>query len=311
MFSGIRSWLLRVLRVPHDPTPPFGAPGSLRVFRAGKNFYNLRLFRWVLGQVVGTIGLVFSLVFFWWFRSEVEAGRQAAPQPEPVAFAAPAAPAPGVKPAPTVPLTPAEKAAAQDRRRRLVRVNFFKSVAGKTAPWALVLVEIFEATGVLLFLAQIPLSLAVLRLEFELHWYMVTDRSLRIRNGILRLQESTMSFANLQQVEVKQGPVQRLLGLADVHVQSAGGAGDHNPHSGHMGDSLHTGIFHSVDNAEEIRDLILARLRQFRQAGLGDNDDPNLHVEAAPPTVAATPADALAAAQELLTEARALRAALS
>ena len=310
MLDGIRSWLLRVLRVPHDPTPPFGAAGSLRVFRAGKNFYNLRLFRWVLGQLVGTIGLSFSLVFFWWFRSEVEAGWQAAQQP--VAVAA-AAPSPVVKSAAAPPLTPAEKAAAQERRRKLVRVNFFKSVASKTAPWALVLVEIFEATGVLLFLAQIPLSLAVLRLEFELHWYMVTDRSLRIRTGILRLQESTMSFANLQQVEVKQGPLQRLLGLADVHVQSAGGAGEYDPHQGRMGESLHTGIFRSVDNADEIRDLILARLRQFRQAGLGDHDDPNLHVEAAPVLAAVTapPADALAAAHELLAEARALRATLS
>ncbi|MDB6114555.1 MAG: rane-flanked domain, partial [Lacunisphaera sp.] len=77
MLEGARSWLLRVLRVPHDPTPPFGAPGSVRVFRAGKNFYNLRLARWGLGQLVGTIGLIFSLVFFWWFRGEVEAGRQA------------------------------------------------------------------------------------------------------------------------------------------------------------------------------------------------------------------------------------------
>ncbi|MDB6116070.1 MAG: rane-flanked domain [Lacunisphaera sp.] len=313
MLEGARSWLLRVLRVPHDPTPPFGAPGSVRVFRAGKNFYNLRLARWGLGQLVGTIGLIFSLVFFWWFRGEVEAGRQAVQDNVPVAPAAraPVAPPPVVKPAPAVPLTAAEKVAARDRRQRLIRVNFFKSVASKTAPWALILLEIFEAAGVLLFLAQIPLSLAVVRLEFELHWYIVTDRSLRIRTGILRLRESTMSFANLQQVEVKQGPLQRLLGLADVHVQSAGGAGDHNPHSGQMGDSLHTGIFHGVDNADEVRDLILARLRQFRQAGLGDHDDPNLHVEAAPPPVAAIPADALAAAHELLAEARAMRAALS
>ena len=163
--------------------------------------------------------------------------------------------------------------------------------------------------GIALYLVQIPLTYAIRRLDFEMHWYIVTDRSLRIRTGLLRLQESTMSFANLQQVEVKQGPLQRLLGLADVHVQSAGGGGGHEP--GQIGESLHTGIFHSVSNATEIRDLILERLRRFRQAGLGDPDDHGHHP--APPATATTDAtggDALAAAREVLAEARALRAVL-
>ena len=118
-----------------------------------------------------------------------------------------------------------------------------------------------------------------------------------------------MSFANLQQVEVKQGPLQRLLGLADVHVQSAGGGGDHQP--GQVGDSLLAGIFHSVNNANEIRDLILERLRQFRQAGLGDPDDHHHPPAAAAPAVAGVSEDeAVAAAHEVLAEARALRQAL-
>jgi len=124
-----------------------------------------------------------------------------------------------------------------------------------------------------------------------------------------------MSFANLQQVEVQQGPLQRLLGLADVHVQSAGGGSNHDPRHGQTEDSLHTGIFHSVDNATEIRDLILERLRHFRQAGLGDPDDHHDHAVVGgvpPPREASAPdGDTLAAAHELLAEARALRSALS
>ena len=120
-----------------------------------------------------------------------------------------------------------------------------------------------------------------------------------------------MSFANLQQVEIMQGPIQRLLGIADLRVQSAGGGGGETKgHEQH--DSLHTGVFHGVDNAQEIRDLILDRLRHFREAGLGDPDD---HPATAPEATAATTAptdrgDALAAAQELLAEARALRHSL-
>ena len=120
-----------------------------------------------------------------------------------------------------------------------------------------------------------------------------------------------MSFANLQQVEVSQGPLQRLLGLADVQVQSAGG-GAHEDKPG-VDASLHTGVFHSVENASEIRDLILDRLRRFRAAGLGDPDEAHASVGGEPPlpVAAATPADTLLAARELLAEAAALRRTLA
>jgi len=163
-----------------------------------------------------------------------------------------------------------------------------------------------------------PLSLPIadnlhtaVRLEFEQHWIIVTDRSLRIRTGLFSLRDSTMSFANLQQVEVQQGPLARLLGLSYLRVQSAGGGGDHgSKHGG--GDSLHTGVFHGVDNAGEIRDLILERLKRFREAGLGDPHDRTPVVESAAGHPSATlSADALAAARELVAEAQALRRTLT
>jgi len=305
MFDAIRAQVLRFMRVPHDPAPPFGAPGSIRVFRAGNSYYKLRLFRWGAGQVGATVGLVFSIGFFWWFKGEVESAR----------LATLTTPAQTVTPPPAaVPAESGKKPPTVAMKRRAVRLHFFREVAKRTPGWGIVLLEIFEVGGIIVFVVQIPITYAVVRLEFEQHWYIVTDRSLRIRTGLLRLQESTMSFANLQQVEVKQGPLQRLLGLADVHVQSAGG-GSGRPEQ-EQGDSLHTGIFHSVENATEIRDLILARLRQFRQAGLGDPDDHHepAAVTESPPTSGAptaASAGALAAAHELLSEARALRAALA
>ena len=313
MFDRIRTWVLHVLRVPHEPAPPLGAPGSVRVFRAGRNYLNLRLFRWGLGQFVGVIGICFSILFLNWLdigapRFQAMLAEQKAARPATPAGAGPVTPADTPASAATAPATPPPKAAKPGPRRdpnAAIRTNLLRMAAQSS--WVLPLLHFFEYLAILTFLAQIPVSLAIVRLEFELHWYIVTDRSLRIRTGVLSLQESTMSFANLQQVEVKQGPLQRLLGLADVHVQSAGG-GDRDPRHGRAGDSLHTGIFHSVDNATEIRDLILARLRQFRQAGLGDPEDHHDHPAVMPP---ASPTDALAATQEILTEARALRQALS
>jgi uncharacterized membrane protein YdbT with pleckstrin-like domain len=183
-----------------------------------------------------------------------------------------------------------------------------KEVAARWPGWVFPLLKLAELGGILLYLGQIPVTYAMARLDYELRWYIVTDRSLRIRSGLASVQESTMSFANVQQVVVSQGPLQRVLGIADVRVQSAGGGGGGESHQKGAGDSLHTGIFHGVNNANEIRDLILERLRRFRETGLGDPDEP----PTAPVSVAAEPpaSTALVAARELLSEARALRQAL-
>lgn len=288
MFDRFRRRALAALRVPPEPAPPLGAPASLRVFRAGRNFYKLRLLRWAVGQAGAAVGLGVSLYFFGWFKAGVEAAWRA-PAPAPALQSAPAAPAPTPRP----------------RARRQSPERFIAKSAAKLRPWMFTLFTLFEGGAVVAFLVQAPFTLALVRLEFEQHWYLVTDRSLRIRTGLVVIREATMSFANLQQVEVRQGPLQRLLGLADVRVQSAGGGDGGARHDGSGGspdDALHTGVFHGVEHADAIRDLILERLRQFRQAGLGDPDD-------APVGEAGAAGAALAAAHEVLAEARALRAA--
>ncbi len=112
-------------------------------------------------------------------------------------------------------------------------------------------------------------SFWVIRLDWELRWYMVTDRSLRVREGVLSVREMTVTFANVQNVSVEQGPLQRAFGIADVRVESAGGgAGSAKP--GQEAESLHAAFLRGVDDAESLRDLILGRLRQLRDSGLGD-----------------------------------------
>lgn len=316
MLNWVRPRLLRLLRVPHDPEPPFGAPGSIRVFRAARNFYFVRLAAWITTQVGAAIGIAFSVWFISQLRAEYDTAQLLKEQRQQQAALAAANP-----PAPPAPNAGAAPAAAglrkdlpKDMRSKRNREKAKQAFAERTPPWVMTLIEIGELAGIAFFLAQLPFTFAAARLDWELRWYIVTDRSLRIRAGLWSLQESTMSFANLQQVEVSQGPLQRLLGIADVRVQSAGGGGGGAHGKGQeMGDSLHTGVFHGVGNAQEIRDLILDRLRHFRQAGLGDPDDHHAGAPAAP-APASTPAaagPALAAAQELLAEARALRAAVS
>jgi membrane protein YdbS with pleckstrin-like domain len=300
MFEALRARLLRFLRVPHEPVPPFGAPGSVRVFRAGRNYRKILLVRWGVAQAGAFAGLLFGLFWFSLFHDQFEIARQT-PAPASVAPTPPPA-----QPEATVKPVKRSKGGKSDWN------HLTRELAVRTPGWLFTLLVLAEAIGVLLFVFQFVATLIAVRLEFEQHWYIVTDRSLRIRTGLFRVQESTMSFANIQQVVVSQGPLQRLLGLADVQVQSAGGGGadEHNPGADA---SLHTGVFHGVANAAEIRDLILDRLRAFRATGLGDPDDHGspAPVPAAPFPPAASSADTLAAARELLVEARELRRTLS
>lgn len=173
------------------------------------------------------------------------------------------------------------------------------------------LLSAFEVFGVIAFVVQLPFTYAVTRLDYELRWYLVTDRSLRIRTGVWTVEELTMTFANVQELTIRQGPLQRLLGIADLKVRSAGGGGSAQPEGAPTRES-HVAYFHGVDKASEIRDLILAHLRRLRDTGLGDPDGlPGLPGPlVAPARTAAASPQVLAAAQEVLAEVRALREGL-
>lgn len=114
-----------------------------------------------------------------------------------------------------------------------------------------------------------------------------------------------MALANIQHIAIKQGPLQRMLGIADVEVRNAGGGSSPAGAKGQEGmhhEPAHVGYFRGVDCAEEIRELLREGVRRQRDGGLGDPDEP-VH--------AAASSDAtLAEARRLLEAARAVRAVL-
>jgi hypothetical protein len=279
MFERLRNHLLRLLRVPPEPDPPFGHPASLRVFRASRKLYLLRLVRWGLGQLVAVAGIIFWLGVV--AVSEREASRVRLQSPEATALR--------------------NLPAGQNR----VHLGPLRQVPPALFDW----LRLGEVVGLTIYFLQLVITYAALRLDYELRWYIVTDRSLRIRSGVWKIQETTMSFANLQQVVLTQGPLERLLGIANVQVESAGGGSKNSQHDQGKSESMHTGSFKGVENAEQIRDLILERLRSFRDSGLGDPDEPATG-PLAPAPAGPKGDDLLDAGRELLSEARQLRAAL-
>jgi membrane protein YdbS with pleckstrin-like domain len=236
MLDPLRNAVLAALRVPPEPHAPEGSPGSVRIFRAGRNFFRWQLLSWSLAHLSAILGVILAYTVAWrWVE--------------------------------------------------------------KSPAWAQWLFATAEIGGVIGIVFAIPFSFLALRWQYELRWYMVTDRSLRIRRGVWNVEELTMTFANIQEIRVRSGPIQTFLGLANVEVTSAGGGANEDGHR-----SSHIASFEGVDNAPEIRDLLVERLRSYRDSGLG-----TLVAEPAPHSSAAT----LAAAEAVLAETKSLRAALN
>lgn len=180
----------------------------------------------------------------------------------------------------------------------LFAILFVAVVSTKGMPRAVIrLLQAGEVFAWVVFFAEFTLGWMILRLDYELRWYMLSDRAIRIREGIATVREKTVALANVQNIAIRQGPLQRLLGIADVEVKTAGGGNKFSETERKKGgEPMHVAYFRGVANAEEIRDLVREGVRVQRNTGLGDPDE---HEHA--------PDDARAAVAELLREARALR----
>ena len=278
----LRRALTRWLRLPPEPQPPAGSPDSVRVFRAAPNYYRYALARWVLRQVGVVIGAVFVLGVWQPFGDWVNV-KMSAELVDKIVTKVPFGS--WVERWDLIEISP-----VPDDPKRVV-VAF-----GTTMFW-------LEAFGIGLVVLQMPFTYALVRLDYELRWYIVTDRSLRIREGIASVHETTMTFANIQNLAVQQGPLQRLLGIADLRVRTAGGgsSGENDSDEEKKAKSMHIGYFRGVDNAPELRDSILAHLRRLEDAGLG---------ELARPAVADGTDRAVEAARAVLDEVRAMHSAI-
>lgn len=127
-----------------------------------------------------------------------------------------------------------------------------------------------SGTAIWFFLAVIGYT--EIRLRYDTTWYVMNQRSVRLRAGILLVVEQTFTFENVQNVKVTQGPIQRHCGIADVVLDTAGGGGATGQNAEAVQFfSAHRGLLFGLDAAEQVRDLILSRMGRQTGVGLGDD----------------------------------------
>lgn len=151
-----------------------------------------------------------------------------------------------------------------------------------TIAWLAILIA-SPLVGVLLFpiylaVAVIPdiFAYIAIHLRYDSTWYALSERSMRLRRGIWVIHETTITYENIQNIGVRQGPVQRHFGIATLTVHTAGGgsgAGAGGKHSGHGragAAAAHLGVIEGITDARELRDRLMARVERSRSAGIGD-----------------------------------------
>lgn len=126
---------------------------------------------------------------------------------------------------------------------------------------------IFAATILLAVFAVLGFGLVATRLDYELRHYLVGDKSLRVSQGAIVRREVTLSYANVQNLEVTQGPFEMLFQIKTLTISTAGGSarpGTVNPHLAKL---------EGLKNADEVKQLILGMLKGQKDAGLGEPHD--------------------------------------
>jgi uncharacterized membrane protein YdbT with pleckstrin-like domain len=146
------------------------------------------------------------------------------------------------------------------------------------------------------------LGWVAIRIDYALRYYVLTDRSLRVRSGAFVVREQTLTYANVQNLDLHQGPIQRWLGISDLRIDVAGGGASQQGKKGIP--DPHGAKIAGVENAREIREQISELMRLHGGSGLGDPDDPSRPGRSA----AASPA-LVAVLREVAAEARGLAAA--
>ena len=80
--------------------------------------------------------------------------------------------------------------------------------------------------GVMLALGGVALAAAIGYVRWRNTTYSVAGEALHFRHGVISPDETSVPLGRIQAVDATQGPIQRLFGVHELHVQTAGGGAE-------------------------------------------------------------------------------------
>lgn len=268
----MRETLLRLLKLADRPDVPPGSSDSVSMFRASPRYFWYSMLGWGLGQAGALFGILIPLGAIDHLTAHAFNFRIGG-------FAVPDV---------------------------VADAEFQLAVLG--LDWKLRIGSLIQWVGILaivVFLAQLVISFLLLRLAWEMRWYIVTDTAIRIREGLMRTREQTLTIAKIQNMRTHQGPLQRLFGIADLEVRTAGGGGGGSSDSDGDGkSSARVGRFRGLEDVEALRDRLRTLQARHKDSGVDDTDRGRSR------RAVDADADLAAIANTMLEEVRGIRSAL-
>lgn len=112
--------------------------------------------------------------------------------------------------------------------------------------------------NVLLIMVVVPLALSYIfaRLSYRFYFYELSELGFKKEYGIIWKKYVTIPYDRIQNVDIFRGVFARLLGLSDLHIQTAGASG------AVLTEGRLPGLSREV--AEQLRDELIIRARHAR-----------------------------------------------
>ncbi|MFL6740152.1 MAG: PH domain-containing protein [Sphingomicrobium sp.] len=127
-----------------------------------------------------------------------------------------------------------------------------RSLAGAYALIAWLAVSRSVSLAILAALGLLAVGIVGVAIYWRRFEFRVGADEIRIDHGIVSRTHRSIPFDRIQDVDITQGPLQRLLGLAKVTFETGGGSGGKNSEEG----ALHT---IALERADQIRALVRSR----------------------------------------------------
>ncbi len=145
-------------------------------------------------------------------------------------------------------------------------------------PTAIILSDLYGKTGAspvgflgwlwLIIPAFLALAFIWAKLSYHFYLYEITDDSFRKEQGVIRKKYVTIPYDRIQNVDIYRGIIARILGLSDLHIQTAGASSQYAGYGAWASSAEGRLPGLSREVAEQLRDEIIRRAKSSKNQGL-------------------------------------------
>lgn len=130
------------------------------------------------------------------------------------------------------------------------------SVSTPTATYVYFLPIMVLKNGILILIAYLLFTFLWARLSYKYYRYELREDGFRKESGVIWKQYVTIPYERIQNVDIYRGIIARLLGISDLHIQTAGSS---TPYARSLSEGRLPGL--SRQEAERLRDELVKHAR--------------------------------------------------